>query len=281
MVAATLALPWLGALTLPATTSECAYVGFRALFLLSGLQEARASTATPYSKFAHGKSVTTVSVSSRFGMFVIYAPAAALSLYLRNAASPTEPLSDRAILVNGLIFLHFAKRVGEVLFVHVYSGSMDLGKATAIISTAYIVDTFMTNQFVGQLSVPNPNLVVPGVAMFVLGQGVNAYHHYLLSRLRTGAVAEGEGETKGGAEGSSKYKTPRGGLFESTTCPHFAGEVVAWFGIALLSQHVGTWLLAAGMTSYLAGRAYSTTQWYRTKLEDYPPGRAHMFPGLW
>ena len=256
-------LPLLGEMTLPSNNAETVYVVFLLLFCFSGVNEAEESTATPYSKFA--KKSTAPQVSSRIGMLVIYTPAALLSLYMR-----WQGLSGRAELVNILLFVHFGKRVAEVLFVHVYSGSMDVGKAMSVIVSAYTFNTYMSHRFAGQLAHPNPGLVLPGLALFVVGQGINGYHHMLLASLRRGVPADK----------ATEYKIPRGGLFEGTTCPHFFGEVLAWFGIALLNQHVGTWLLAGGMLSYLAGRSYGTTRWYKAKIDGYPR-RKHMVPCVW
>ena len=93
---------------------------------------------------------------------------------------------------------------------------------------------------------------------------MNFYHHYLLAALRKGKTLK-------------KYMQPRGGLFDSTCCPHFFGEVIAWVGIALISQHATVWLVAGGMTSYLLGRSKSTTRFYCQQVPSYKPSY-HMIP---
>ena len=48
-----------------------------------------------------------------------------------------------------------------------------------------------------------------------------------------------------------------------------------------MTNEVHALLVAAGMASYLAGRAAATTKWYREKFgTKYPAGRAHLLPGV-
>lgn len=60
--------------------------------------------------------------------------------------------------------------------------------------------------------------------------------------------------------------------------PHV--QVIAWWGIAVASQHLHTFLTAAGMTSYLLGRSFSTREWYLKKVDGYPAERKCMIPFL-
>lgn len=83
--------------------------------------------------------------------------------------------------------------------------------ATVYFSNTAPAQAFLAGPFVlGNV----PLAVAIGLAMFVIGQGGNLYHHVLLSQLRSGD-----------AGAAKKYVVPKGGLFESLTCPHYFFEV--------------------------------------------------------
>ena len=48
-------------------------------------------------------------------------------------------------------------------------------------------------------------------------------------------------------------QVPTGGLFSLVTCPHYFFELVSWWGLAVVSQHIHAVGVALGMTGYLAG----------------------------
>ena len=58
-------------------------------------------------------------------------------------------------------------------------------------------------------------------------------------------------------------------------------EIVAWLGIAMCAQQLNALLVAAGMASYLSGRAIATTRWYTKRFGDkWPKARRHLVPFL-
>ena len=109
----------------------------------------------------------------------------------------------------------------------------------------------------------NPPVLACGAALFVAGQAINLYHHVLLSRLRKAQ--------------DRSYVLPSGGLFDLVVCPHYLGEIMAWWGVALIAGQLNAFLLAASFTSYLSGRAVATRSWYKTKL-DMPGDVKSIFP---
>ena len=206
------------------------------------------------------------------------------------------PDAGRASIVAGMLTIHFAKRVGEVLCVHKYSGSM--GPACYGISVFYSLLALLIS--VQTQHVPLSLYAAAGsqaalpiaLAMFTVGQAGNLYHHWLLAQMRTtpesGAQQQvdatpGTSTAMEGVPPSTKalkvYSIPTGGLFDLVTTPHYLFEIIAWLGVALASQQLNAVLVAAGMASYLSGRAVASTRWYKGKFGDaYPSGRRHMVP---
>ncbi|KAL3652021.1 hypothetical protein CASFOL_001702 [Castilleja foliolosa] len=204
-------------------------------------------------------------VPSKVGMSVIYAPAfvAGLSSFL------IYPIDFRFTLLCSAVTLHFFKRLFEVLFVHKYSGSMEVG-AMVTISLSYFVNAagLIHNQhLMHSLSQPSIDLKGVGIPIFLIGIAGNYYHHYLLSKLRTTNSDNNKG-----------YKIPRGGLFGLVICPHYLFEIVGFVGISCISQTVYAVLYTVGTTFYLMGRSYATRKWYESKFEDFPVDVKALFP---
>ncbi|GAA0174044.1 dehydrogenase [Lithospermum erythrorhizon] len=202
-------------------------------------------------------------ISSKIGMLVLYTPAciAGLSSLIMF---PNEGL--RFTLVRGALTIHFLKRVLEVLFVHKYSASIDV-EDTIIISLSYFsmtATTIYAQTLTKGLQEPSPNLMYPGIAIFVVGIGGNMYHHYLLSTLRSG--------------GEKEYKIPKGGLFNLVICPHYLFEIVGFIGITCIAQTTYAFSFTCGTILYLMGRSYSTRDWYRSKFEDFPKNVKALIP---
>jgi steroid 5-alpha reductase family enzyme len=143
----------------------------------------------------------------------------------------------------------------------------------ATISGSYAFNCYMANRFTAGIPADgfDDSSKNVGLLLFLAGQGINCYHHWLLAQLRTK-------KPDSDAKKQQRYVTPVGGLFAWVSAPHFLGELVAWYGLATLSQHAELWFLSGFMTSYLTGRAYATTQYYKEKIEDYPKERGHIWP---
>lgn len=112
------------------------------------------------------------------------------------------------------------------------------------------------------------------IDLFLIGEIGNFYHHYLLAQLRTSKLnPKMEGK---------KYIAPRGGLFQFVAAPHYLFELLAWYGIALISEHSNAFLVAISMTSYLSGRAKAQNEWNRSKFTkiEWPTSRHNIVPFL-
>ncbi|XP_071930147.1 uncharacterized protein [Coffea arabica] len=224
-----------------------------------------------YSKFFNvGASVTgdnkqkEAEFSGRTGMLVAYTPA-----FLAGVASfalvPLEGL--RFTLLRSALTIHFLKRLFEVLFVHKYSGVMEVETAITI-SMSYFLSTasmIYAQHLTSGLPEPPIDLKHFGILLFVLGISGNFYHHYLLSELRT------EG-------GDNKYKIPHGGLFDLVICPHYLFEILGFVGVSCISQNLYAFSYTFGTMFYLLGRSYATRRWYQSKFDNFSENTKAVIP---
>lgn len=131
----------------------------------------------------------------------------------------------------------------------------------------------------------NADCLQYGLAAYVVGELGNLYHHYLLSTLRTtdknGKVIISKSD-KGGSDEEfdvkSNYLVPTGGLFDYVTMPHYFFELIAWLGIAIVSQDLNVYLVFASMCTYLLTRAKATKIWYLKNVNNYPEDRKVLVP---
>ncbi|KAK6137754.1 hypothetical protein DH2020_028506 [Rehmannia glutinosa] len=202
-------------------------------------------------------------VPSKVGMTVLYAPAFLVGL----SSFILFPLGDfRFNLLRSAVTAHFFKRVFEVLFVHKFSGWMDVETMTTIsLSYSSFSAIAIYNQHLTQ-SLPEPaiDLKYIGIPMFLVGICGNFYHHYLLSKLRT--------------KGDKQYKIPQSGLFSLVICPHYLFEILGFFAISCISQTLYAFSFTMGSIFYLMGRSYATRKWYESKFEDFPKDVKALIP---
>jgi hypothetical protein len=251
------ALPHMLGIQLPPLTPLNAAV--TALQLAGVVAMSTSRDQLPYSKFAGSAG----DIGSRTGMAIIYVLGLVLSLGQLMVAC-REPVCPRLVLVGTMLTAHYLKRELEVLYVHKYSGKINLA-TSCMISVSYGLAAIGIMHYT-ERQLELGRAAICGAVVFGIGAVGNAWHHWLLSRLR--------------AKGGGAYVVPQGGLFDLVTCPHYLMELVAWLGIAISSRSLFAFLNWVSMTGYLAGRARSTTEWYVAKFGDgYPAARRkHLVP---
>ena len=111
----------------------------------------------------------------------------------------------------------------------------------------------------------DPRFIV-GLVVFLGGAGINLWADNKLIGLRSG--------------GETGYSIPRGGLFERVSCPNHFGEIVQWWGFALMCWNLPALSFAVWTAANLIPRTLSHHAWYRKNSPDYPAGRRAVIPGL-
>ena len=145
----------------------------------------------------------------------------------------------------------------------------------AIIASAVcfnVVNAGLNGFYLGTLAPAYPlswltNLrFIIGLAMFLAGAATNIWADNRLIALRSG--------------GGTDYAVPRGVLFELVSCPNLSGEILQWFGFALLCWNLPALSFAIWTAANLIPRAISHHRWYLRRFADYPKGRMAVIPGI-
>ena len=105
---------------------------------------------------------------------------------------------------------------------------------------------------------------IAGVLVFVGGMALNLHSDTLLLNLRK--------------PGDKGYKIPRGGGYRWVSCPNYLGEIVEWFGFALMTWSLPGLAFAVYTLANVGPRAIDNHRWYRETFDDYPPERRALIP---
>lgn len=110
-----------------------------------------------------------------------------------------------------------------------------------------------------------------GLAIYAAGMAINVSADYALLRLKS--------DQTGGKIVNNGYKIPKGGMFEWVSCPNYFGEIMEWFGWALVTCCWAPFLFFLNTCSILILRALAHHKWYLDKFgEDYPKNRKAVIP---
>ncbi|MBZ0217796.1 MAG: 3-oxo-5-alpha-steroid 4-dehydrogenase [Fimbriimonadaceae bacterium] len=105
-----------------------------------------------------------------------------------------------------------------------------------------------------------------GLIVFLIGACINVSSDNMLLRLRS--------------ENDAGYSIPYGGLFRFVSCPNHLGEIIQWFGFAVLCWTLPTTAFAIWTTANLTPRALAHHKWYKTRFPGYPSNRKALIPYL-
>jgi hypothetical protein len=111
----------------------------------------------------------------------------------------------------------------------------------------------------------DPRFIV-GLAVFVIGAGINLWSDNRLIGLRAG--------------GKQGYSIPRDGLFELVSSPNLMGEIIEWWGFAIMCWNLPALSFAVWTAANLIPRAISHHAWYRRTFADYPRDRRAVIPAV-
>jgi hypothetical protein len=121
---------------------------------------------------------------------------------------------------------------------------------------------------------------VLGVAIAVLGWGINFHSDGILRSLRQKRTKQAEGSAEAQQQ---RYRVPCGGAFDllGLSCPNYAGEILEWLGFMVACDFsAASSAFAFATAANLVPRAVSHHKWYLANLRGYPRNRAAVVPFL-
>ena len=139
----------------------------------------------------------------------------------------------------------------------------------AIVLSAFffnIVNGLINGYFLSNINLHSVSIfLITGFLLFVLGLYINISSDNKLINLRK--IKKG-------------YFVPKGGLFKYISCPNFFGEILEWFGFALMTFNIGTLSFFIWTCCNLIPRALAHHKWYKNKFNEYPKERKAILPFL-
>lgn len=76
----------------------------------------------------------------------------------------------------------------------------------------------------------------------------------------------------------TSYKIPTGWLFNKVSCANLFGELVEWFGFAVLCWNLPAFTFFIWTAANLIPRALAHHKWYKEKFPGYPQNRKAIIP---
>ena len=263
--------------------------------VLPGRAHSFLAYATAVASYALSARLPLVPVWDRFKYVVQPNPAGVSS----------DGVATAALWGPRLWYVHFARRMLEVLYVHAYrrkNTMMDMLFAAAsytfygicvantvrpaAFAAATAVQASNTAADTGKFS-PRLRLAL-GLLLFAVGEVGNAWSHMQLRWSRQKAEAKTKTVT-----GVTTWSKPQGkvimsgGLFNYVTCAHYFYEILTWAGYLLCTHDAGgAKLVFQWSLGGLAMMAYTRHSKYRAYFDGkegrplYPPGKKALIPFL-
>ena len=220
-------------------------------------------TIAPYGR--HSNSKWGISIDNRWGWFWMELPALLLMPFI-VLISPIEK-SLIIILMLSLWVLHYFYRT--ILF------PMKLRTTGKKIPIVIVISAFVFNLFngffvgyeIGYLSQEfnfGINTII-GAVIFLSGMYINRSSDNKLISLR---------------KENKEYQIPQGGMFKYISCPNHFGEIIEWFGFAIIVFNLGALSFAFWTAFNLIPRAMNHHNWYKKSFVEYPKDRKAVIPFL-
>ena len=105
---------------------------------------------------------------------------------------------------------------------------------------------------------------ISGISLFFIGLIINWKADNILINLRKPT--------------ETTYKIPNSWLFNKVSCANLFGELIEWFGFAILCWNLPALTFFIWTAANLIPRALAHHNWYKEKFVDYPAKRKAIIP---
>lgn len=173
------------------------------------------------------------------------------------------------IIITALITIHYLDR--SIIFpIRIQTKGKKMPLLIMIFALGFnLSNGFLFGYYLGNFKVYTLNwLTTPqfiiGTLIFITGAVINKYADTILINLRK--------------PNETGYKIPYGGLFKYVSCPNLFGEIIQWFGFAVLTWSLPGLAFFVWTFANLVPRAISHHKWYLSHFENYPKERKAVIP---
>jgi len=131
-----------------------------------------------------------------------------------------------------------------------------------------VINGFINGYYLGNIQTYNSSYLlnvnfILGLSIFLIGFFINFKSDRILLNLKN--------NNKG-------YQIPNGFMYKYISCPNYFGEIIEWFGFAIMTWSIPGLLFAAWTAFNLIPRSLSNHSWYKKQFSDYPKNRKAIIP---
>jgi 3-oxo-5-alpha-steroid 4-dehydrogenase 1 len=223
----------------------------------------------PYGR--HGRPGWGPTIHRTAGWILMESPAVVVFVACWHLSARRHDDTSMAFL--GLWLLHYAYRAFIYPF-RLRGGNLRMPLAVVAMGFCFnVMNGYLQGRWLFTLGpvrdatwFADPRFIL-GVILFLAGYALNQWSDVALRRLR--------------APGETGYRIPYGGAFRFVSCPNYLGELVEWFGWAVLTWSPAGLAFFLWTAANLVPRARSHHRWYRECFPEYPPERTAVVPFLY
>ena len=173
------------------------------------------------------------------------------------------------LLFSGLWFMHYGYRT--FVFPSLIRGKREMPVTIILFgmifnsANAYLQGRWINNFSGGYKTnwLLNPKFII-GITIFFTGFFMHIHSDHIIRNLRK--------------PGETDFKIPHGGMFRFISCPSYLGEIIEWYGWAIMTWSLPGLVFAIWTTANLGPRARSNHKWYLKTFKDYPKNRKALIP---
>jgi steroid 5-alpha reductase family enzyme len=224
--------------------------------------------AAPYGR--HTTRKWGITISNKKGWIIMEVPALLVFLYLILSGKADK--NEVVWILVSLFTMHYINR-SLIYPLRIKTLGKRMPLIIAILAIFFnTVNSCINGYYLGTLQhqysnswLTDPRFIV-GILLFFTGMIINVSADEILIHLRKSKANE--------------YLIPYGSLFNKISCPNFFGEIVEWFGFAVLCWSLPALSFFIWTICNLVPRALDHHRWYKKQFSDYPENRKAVFPYL-
>ena len=238
------------------------WIGLAVIIFLINLK-----IVAPYGRHTNKK--WGVLVNTRFAWVLMEAPVLFLVTYLFLTGTASRGITSWVIYM--VFAFHYINRTFIYPF-RIKNGKKNMPLVIMLMAVLFnCANGFFIGYYLGNYAAYGAEWLtsiyfISGLGLFVLGMLINWKSDNILIGLRK--------------QGGERYKIPYGFLFTKVSCPNHLGEVVEWFGYALMSFNLPALSFAIWTAANLIPRSLAHHRWYLEKFDRYPKERKAVIPGI-